>query len=135
MAQEVKVLLVDDLDGGEAHGTIQIGVNGAWREIDLSDVHEKEFFEAVSPFWENARNVVGQVKTRRARSTSATATEVRRPARDTSGVQSKARAWAHANGVAVNDRGRVSAEVVEAYKASLAPAEAVFEDQEVLATS
>ncbi|TMR20990.1 Lsr2 dimerization domain-containing protein, partial [Actinomadura geliboluensis] len=36
MAQKVQVLLVDDLDGGEADETVAFSIDGASYEIDLS---------------------------------------------------------------------------------------------------
>ena len=39
MAQKIQVLLVDDLDGGEAEGTVRFGLDGVEYEIDLSAEH------------------------------------------------------------------------------------------------
>ena len=39
MAQRVQTLLIDDLDGGEAEGTVRFGLDGAEYEIDLSAEH------------------------------------------------------------------------------------------------
>ncbi len=39
MAQRVQTLLIDDLDGGEAEGTVRFGLDGAEYEIDLSAGH------------------------------------------------------------------------------------------------
>ena len=36
MAQKVQTLLIDDLDGGEAAGTVRFGLDGAEYEIDLA---------------------------------------------------------------------------------------------------
>jgi hypothetical protein len=36
MAQKIQVLFIDDLDGGEAEGTVRFGLDGADYEIDLS---------------------------------------------------------------------------------------------------
>jgi hypothetical protein len=36
MAQRVQTLLIDDLDGGEAAGTVRFGLDGAEYEIDLA---------------------------------------------------------------------------------------------------
>src|SRR5207245_10053153 len=37
--QRVQTLLIDDLDGGEAEGTVRFGLDGAEYEIDLSAGH------------------------------------------------------------------------------------------------
>ena len=39
MAQRVQTLLIDDLDGGEAEGTVRFGLDGAEYEIDPSAEH------------------------------------------------------------------------------------------------
>ena len=36
MAQKVQTLLIDDLDGGEAAGTVRFGLDGAEYEIVLA---------------------------------------------------------------------------------------------------
>ena len=36
MAQKVKIILVDDLDGGSADETVRFGLDGVSYEIDLS---------------------------------------------------------------------------------------------------
>ena len=42
MAQTIQVLLIDDLDGGEAVGTVRFGLDGTEYEIDLSAAHNDE---------------------------------------------------------------------------------------------
>ena len=37
MAQKVQVVLIDDLDGGDATETVTFGLDGATYEIDLSE--------------------------------------------------------------------------------------------------
>ena len=109
MAQKIQVLLIDDLDGGEAEGTVRFGLDGAEYEIDLSAEHAEALRRALAPFVGAAR-----------RSPAAG----RRPARggrragagglDTTEV----REWARAQGIEVKDRGRVSAEVVTRFRAA-----------------
>jgi hypothetical protein len=36
MAQKVSVVLIDDMDGGEAEGTVEFGLDGTIYEIGLS---------------------------------------------------------------------------------------------------
>lgn len=54
------VVLADDLDNAQgtitaADGTHYIGVDGIWREIDVTDEHWAEYQEATRRFWEVAR--------------------------------------------------------------------------------
>jgi len=50
MAQKVQVLLVDDLDGGEAEETVSFGIDGATYEIDLSGENAAKLRAALEPF-------------------------------------------------------------------------------------
>ena len=109
MAQKIQVLLIDDLDGGEAEGTVRFGLDGVEYEIDLSAEHAGALRRALAPFVGAAR-----------RSPAAG----RRPARggrragagglDTTEV----REWASAQGIEVKDRGRLPAEVVTRFRAA-----------------
>jgi hypothetical protein len=104
MAQKITVALEDDLDGGPADETVRFGVGGAEYEIDLSKKNARAFRKQLAPLIENARRAGrGQ----------------RRP-RTSSGRQRSGdiRAWAKDRGIAVNDRGRIPASVVEQYEAA-----------------
>ena len=48
MAQRIQTLFIDDLDGGEAAGTVRFGLDGTQYEIDLSAAHSQELREARS---------------------------------------------------------------------------------------
>jgi len=112
MAQRVNVVLVDDIDGSDASETVSFGLDGADYEIDLSDAHAAELREALTPYLDAARR--GNRKRRSQRGSG-------RPARTVSGSGASAseiRAWARENGWDVPERGRVSAEVREAYTAA-----------------
>ena len=50
MAQRVQTLLIDDLDGGEAEGTVRFGLDGAEYEIDLSAEHASALRRALARF-------------------------------------------------------------------------------------
>jgi Lsr2 len=102
MAQQVKVILVDDTDGGPAEETVTFGLDGAEYEIDLSAKNASNLRDALAPWTANARKTGGR-RRRGARSSSASSS-------------SDIRAWALANGHQVSSRGRVSAEVREAYE-------------------
>lgn len=55
MAQRVSVKLVDDLDGSEATGSVQFGLDGATFEIDLSAANADALHAILAPFVANAR--------------------------------------------------------------------------------
>jgi hypothetical protein len=57
MAQRVQTLLIDDLDGGVAEGTVRFGLDGAEYEIDLSAGHAKELRDALARYVDAARRV------------------------------------------------------------------------------
>jgi len=109
MAQKVNIILVDDLDGSEATETVSFGLDGTSYEIDLNDTHAAELRDALSGYLGHARKV-GSASRRGRRSSSAAAS---------GGPSAKEiRDWARANGHDVPDRGRLSAEVREAYDAA-----------------
>ena len=110
MAQRVNVVLVDDIDGADAAETVSFALDGVDYEIDLSDKHAAELRNAVSLYVGHARRTGGRRKSGR-RASSA-------PAADGSATASEVRAWARENGWDVPERGRVSAEVREAYTAA-----------------
>jgi hypothetical protein len=105
MAQRIQTLLIDDLDGGEAAGTVRFGLDGTEYEIDLSAVHSGELREALGQYLAHARRTVGTART------------AARGRRGSVGVDTaKVREWAKGQGIEVKGRGRVPAGVVERYK-------------------
>ncbi|WP_345713818.1 Lsr2 family protein, partial [Kineococcus glutinatus] len=66
MAQKVQVLLVDDVDGGEAAETVSFALDGVSYEIDLSDEHAGALRDAFAPWIGHARRVGGRTGARRA---------------------------------------------------------------------
>ncbi len=116
MAQRVNVVLVDDIDGSEAAETVTFGLDGAQYEIDLSADNADKLREALAPYVGHGRRAGGR---RRAGGGGAGRSSGSRSAAS-SGSPSAAevRAWARENGWDVPERGRVSAEVREAYDAA-----------------
>jgi hypothetical protein len=115
MAQRVNVVLVDDLDGSDAVETVSFALDGVDYEIDLNDRHAGELRNALALYVGNARRTGG--RRRRAGAGSGTGSG----SRSTSGDGPSAaeiRAWARENGWDVPERGRVAAEVREAYNAA-----------------
>ncbi len=107
MAQRVQILLEDDVDGSEAAETVNFGVDGVTYEIDLSEENAAQLRDDFSQWIEHARRVRG----RRQTGTRSGGGSARAGRTDLA----KVREWGRANGYQVSDRGRVSAEVQEAY--------------------
>lgn len=108
MATVTNVRLVDDIDGSEADGTVELALDGKAYEIDLSKQHADELRSILDPYVRAARRTGGGSSGRRQRVATATA----KPRPDLSAV----REWAGQNGFEVSARGRLSAAVMEAYE-------------------
>jgi hypothetical protein len=106
MAQKVTVLLVDDIDGGQADETVSFSLDGVSYEIDLSAANAATFRDSLAKYVGTARRVGG-------RSARAGAGR-RRGGGDTRTAQ--IREWARTHGHKVNERGRIPATIVEAYE-------------------
>lgn len=108
MAQKVQVVLVDDVDGGEAHETVSFALDGVSYEIDLNSDNAARLRDAMAPWVGNARRVGGRARTGR-RGGGAP--------RAAGGKNAEIREWARSQGYDVSDRGRIPAEVKAAYDA------------------
>ena len=62
MAQKIQTLLVDDLDGSEAEGTVRFGLDGAEYEIDLNAGHAKELRDVLARYVDAGRRVGGSAR-------------------------------------------------------------------------
>ncbi|MDO5498826.1 MAG: Lsr2 family protein [Propionibacteriaceae bacterium] len=104
MAQRVQVILEDDLDGTTADETVRFGLDGVDYEIDLSSDNAQRMRDGLNEWVGHARRVPrgrgGAVANRKA------------------GSPTEIRAWAKANGLEVNSRGRVPTHVREAFEAA-----------------
>ncbi|MBL8929562.1 MAG: Lsr2 family protein [Kineosporiaceae bacterium] len=109
MAQKVQVILVDDVDGGEAEETVSFALDGVSYEIDVSAENAEALRESIAPWIGHARRVGGRASARRA-----SAPKSRNGSAPRASL-ADVRAWARENGFQVSDRGRVSAEVMAAY--------------------
>lgn len=108
MAQKVQVILVDDVNGGDAKETVTFGLDGVSYEIDLNAKNAAALRDALATWVGHGRRVSGRTSTPR-----------RSSGRSTSGTDTSAvREWARKNGHTVSDRGRISAEVTAAYQAA-----------------
>ena len=108
VAQKTQVTLIDDLDGGAATGSVTFGLDGQTYELDLSTRNADALFAIFTPYLEAARRLTNP-KHGRPRAYTRVSTAV-----DPSAV----RAWAASNGIDVSTRGRVSAAVIEQYRAA-----------------
>ncbi|MGC3995707.1 MAG: Lsr2 family protein [Propionicimonas sp.] len=105
MAKRVQVIHTDDIDGSEAAETIAFALDGINYSIDLSSANAKKLRDAFAPYiaaGERDRSTSRRTTTSRRKSSGTAATDIR--------------AWAAAEGMQVSSRGRVSAEVREAYE-------------------
>lgn len=111
MAQKVNIVLIDDVDGSEAVETVAFGLDGTNYEIDLNEANAAALRDALAPYVGHARKASSSRRRRSGSSGSGSS--------GGSGPSAKEiREWARANGYEVPDRGRVSAEVREAYAAA-----------------
>lgn len=107
MARKVIVELVDDYDGtSPAEETVTLALDGVTYEIDLSAGNAEKLRDIVGGWAAHARRVGGRATKNKRRT---------QPATDTHQTQA-IREWARSNGIEVSNRGRISAEVTEAYK-------------------
>ena len=107
VAQKVQVLLVDDLDGGEADETVTFALDGKTYEIDLTTANADKLRGLLNPYMKGGRRTGGRASGGRGKARAASG-----GSQDTAQI----RAWAKENGYEVNDRGRVPASIREAYE-------------------
>ncbi|MEW1696663.1 Lsr2 family protein [Streptomyces sp. NPDC093249] len=107
MAQKVQVLLVDDLDGVEADETVTFALDGKTYEIDLTAANAEKLRDLLDPYTKSGRRTGGRTTGGRGKGRV-----VATGGQDTA----KIRAWAKENGMNVNDRGRVPADIKAAYE-------------------
>lgn len=112
MAQKVTVQLVDDLDGSAAEETVEFGLDGVSYQIDLSTVNAEKIRGTFADYVRHARRTGNVRGTRRIQPT---ATRSSRSAAVDREQNQAIREWARKRGLKVSERGRISAEVLEAY--------------------
>src|SRR5690349_2456231 len=112
MAQRVNVELIDDLDESPAAETVSFALDGVSYEIDLSEANAGKLRDALAPYLGHARRTAGR------RGGSSRGSSRSSGSSGSSGNAAEIRAWARDNGYEVSERGRVSAEVREAFAAA-----------------
>lgn len=105
------VVTTDDLDGSPNAETVTFSFDGRSFEIDLSKKSRSALEKALKPYIDAGRTVGG-------RGTRTSGTSRSRGRRSGSVDLAAVRAWAAENGIAVSDRGRISASVLEQYQAA-----------------
>ena len=110
MAQKTVVILIDDLNGEPADTTVHFGLDSRDYQLDLTEANATELRNALARYIPAARKTSG------GRRASAAA---QKPAKTFQGFDPAAvRAWAAGNGYTVSARGRIRAEVLEAFRAA-----------------
>lgn len=118
MASVTTISLVDDIDESTASETVQFGLDGATYEIDLNDKNAKKLRDALATYVAHARRSDGTRRAARGpRTRTATKASGSRTAPDREQTAA-IREWARTAGFQVSDRGRLSAEVVEAFNSA-----------------
>ena len=115
LAQQTTVKFIDDLDGSEAAGTFDFGLDGRHYQIDLSEENAAKLRDALAPFIDAGRKSGGRS------GGPVRQTTVYKPEKSTRSNREETaaiREWARQNGRQVSDRGRIPTSVVEAYRAA-----------------
>jgi nucleoid-associated protein Lsr2 len=111
MAQKVTVQLVDDLDGtpSEDISTISFALDGASYQIDLTDDNAERLRDTLADYVNAARRTGGRIKRSAAAATPSPRTAANREQTKT------IREWARNNGFDLAERGRIPANVLQAF--------------------
>ena len=106
MSSKTIVVMEDDTDGSAASETVEFAIDGVTYTIDLSDKNAQKLRDGLEKYIAAARQSGGSKRTTRRR---VAATNV-----DLKAV----RAWAASRGLKVSGRGRVSADIVNQFRAA-----------------
>ncbi len=110
MATKTNVILVDDLDGGDAEETILFSLDGRDYEIDLSAANAEDLRASFEPWLNAARRIS------RSRSAGSNGSPSRPKALFSSDDRQAMQKFAKKNKLPVpGDRGRISQTVIEAW--------------------
>jgi Lsr2 len=120
MAQDVTVVLVDDIDQSEAAETVRFGVDGTAYEIDLSARHASELRSTISRYIKVARRIQPAPARARQQPPSRPRTQMDRE------QSRRIRSWAMERGLLASPRGRIPQHVADEYEATMRVASAPF---------
>jgi len=122
VTQEVRTVLLDDVDGSDADETFTFEFDGRSYEIDLTREHADQLeqaFQLLDPFVDHLRRATSARPAKTA-SRPGKARPKRMAARTTPQFDAKVvRAWAWENGIELSNRGRIPTNIVEKWRASL----------------
>jgi len=107
MTTKYVTLLEDDTDGSQASETVIFGLDGFGYEIDLSEKNALALRDTLTDWISHARKISARGKPGSEVAKKVPFTEV-----DTKAV----RAWADANHVKSNSRGRIPADIITQYR-------------------
>jgi hypothetical protein len=112
------VITTDDIDGSTEAESIEFSYSGVTYSIDLAKKNRTAFENALKPYIAAAH----PASAKPSRSSRATAAKPRRGRSGRTGASGRdlsvVRAWAHEQGIAVSERGRVARDVLDAYDAA-----------------
>lgn len=111
MAQKVNVQLVDDVDGSAAESTVEFGLDGVSYAIDLSADNAAQLRDSLTTYLTKARRTGGRKHRAGAAVKNGSAPNTTDRQRNQA-----IREWARGQGLEVSERGRIPADVVEAYE-------------------
>lgn len=114
MATKTITVFTDDLDGTELPAgsrSTRFSIDGVEYEIDLSADNRQALSAALEPFIAAGRRTG-------ASSSRSSAPRARSSKKSDADRLSAIRSWAQSNGYTVGDRGRIKAEIVDAYDAA-----------------
>jgi len=115
MATKTYTIMHDDLDGTAESdtnpvSTVEFALDGQDYEIDLGGGNAANLRSMLAPFVAAARKATAKTATTAAKATRGTATA--KPDREQNAA---IRTWARSRGATISERGRIPAEVTEAY--------------------
>jgi hypothetical protein len=121
VAKRVTTQLVDDIDGSviddDSGETIEFAVNGVEYSIDLKAKNATEFHKKLDHYIEHSTRVGGR-KRKPSPAGATTPAKTGTPATRDPAQTRAIRQWAFDQGYEINDRGRIPADIVEAYNAA-----------------
>jgi hypothetical protein len=113
MAKKVTVSLIDDVDGESiADETIEFAIDGVSYEIDLSSANASKLRDGLEEWVSSARRVSGR---RRVKAVAAAPGSPKSRVSIDREQSAAIREWARRNGHKVSARGRISADITDAY--------------------
>jgi hypothetical protein len=110
MTQKVQVLLVDDLDGTEAHETVTFSLDGSTYEVDLNSTNAAQLRSVLTAYVNAGRRRAKAKAVNKSAGASSRSTISRERSQ-------QIRAWAAETGVQLSERGRIPGHVIQAFDA------------------